>query len=64
LPFCSKERLPDPEKVAAFGEEDAMAQDGRLLYVGVTRAKTRLIITYNGEVTSLLPPAPSLYQRI
>lgn len=64
LPFCSSKRLPDPEGVATFGEEDAIAQDGRLLYVGVTRAKTRLIITYNGEITRLLPTNTSLYERV
>jgi superfamily I DNA/RNA helicase len=64
LPFCNNKRLPDPEAVAALGEADALAQDGRLLYVGVTRAKTRLIITYSGEVTSLLANDTSLYQRV
>lgn len=63
LPFCTQQRLPDPKAVEAFGEVEAMAQDGRLLYVGVTRAKTRLIITYTGEVTRLLPTDMSLYQR-
>ncbi|MBC6452334.1 MAG: AAA family ATPase [Hormoscilla sp. SP5CHS1] len=63
LPFCSRDRLPAPETVATFGEDEAMVWDGRLLYVGVTRAKTRLIITYSGDVTSLLPPNWALYQR-
>ncbi|NMG18973.1 3'-5' exonuclease [Brasilonema bromeliae] len=64
LPFCNNKKLPDPEAVEAFGEADASAQDGRLLYVGVTRAKTRLIMTYCGEVTSLLPSDTSLYERV
>jgi superfamily I DNA/RNA helicase len=64
LPFCSKERLPDPEGVAALGEEDALAQDGRLLYVGVTRAKIFLLITYSGELTRLLPSDFGLYQKM
>ncbi|NMF64540.1 hypothetical protein DP113_08320 [Brasilonema octagenarum UFV-E1] len=64
LPFCNNKKLPDPEAVEAFGEPDASAQDGRLLYVGVTRAKTRLIITYCGEITSLLPSDTSLYERV
>lgn len=64
LPFCSQDRLPDPEGVATFGEEDAAIQDGRLLYVGVTRAKTNLIITYYGGVTSLLPSGSGLYERV
>jgi len=64
LPFCSSERLPNPNDVAAFGEEDAIMQDGHLLYVGVTRAKTRLIMTYSGKVTRLLPREQGLYARV
>jgi superfamily I DNA/RNA helicase len=64
LPFCSCERLPDPEAVAAFGDEDAMIQDGRLLYVAVTRAKTRLVITYSGQISPLLPPDAGLYNKV
>lgn len=64
LPFCDNELLPDPEAVKAFGETDAMAQAGRLLYVGVTRARTRLIITYSGEITRLLPTDPNLYEKV
>ncbi len=64
LPFCNHQNLPDSEAIAAFGEADAIAQDGRLLYVGVTRAKTRLIITYSGELTQLLPTDMNLYKRL
>jgi superfamily I DNA/RNA helicase len=64
LPFCSSERLPDPEAVAAFGGEDSMIQDGRLLYVGITRAKTRLIMTFSGGITPLLPTDARLYKRV
>jgi len=61
LPFCSAERLPDPDVVDTFGTEEALARDGRILYVGVTRAKDRLIITHDGTPTPLLPPDGSLY---
>lgn len=64
LPFCNNSKLPDTEAVAAFGEVGAAIQDGRLLYVGVTRAKTRLIITYSGEITGLLPTNTSLYEKV
>ena len=64
LPFCSNEYLPDPDGIKTFGEKDAAIQDGRLLYVGVTRAKTRLILTYTGEITSLLPVEANLYERV
>jgi superfamily I DNA/RNA helicase len=61
LPFCSAERLPDPDVVATFGMDEALAREGRILYVGVTRAKDRLIITHDGAPTPLLPTDRSLY---
>jgi hypothetical protein len=63
LPFLSSDRLPDSDEIAAFGEDDAAMRDGRLLYVAVTRAKTRLIMTYTGEVTKLLPDQSDLFER-
>jgi superfamily I DNA/RNA helicase len=64
LPFCSTDRMPEVSNVAAFGEDDAMARAGRLLYVGVTRARSNLILTFTGELTSLLPPDPTLVQTV
>lgn len=64
LPFCNSGTLPELEVLKNFGEQEANSQDGRLLYVGVTRAKTRLIITYSGELTSLLPTNDNLYERV
>lgn len=59
LPFCSADRRPDVESIDAFGAEEAASRESRLLYVGVTRAKAELVITYSGELTSLLPPPSS-----
>ena len=64
LPFLSRTRFPDAADVAAIGVEEAQAQDGRLLYVGVTRAKTRLIMTVSDHVTDLLPVTPGLYETV
>lgn len=62
LPFMSDDLFPDPHKVADFGQIEADANDGRLLYVGVTRAKSDLIITHKGRPSHLLPTVPaSLY---
>jgi superfamily I DNA/RNA helicase len=61
LPFCSADRLPDPEVVDTFGMEEALSREARILYVGVTRAKDRLIITHDGTPTPLLPADPALY---
>ena len=64
LPFFSDEHLPDHGEIDAQGQEEAEVQDGRLLYVGVTRAKSRLVMTYTGDVTRLLPAAPGLYETL
>lgn len=55
LPFLGDDLFPDPNQVADFGAVEADANDGRLLYVGVTRAKSSLIITYKGLQSHLLP---------
>lgn len=56
MPYCSKEKFGVAEDVEAMGNlEDALAQDIKLIYVAVTRAKRELIITYSGELTDLLP---------
>jgi DNA helicase IV len=64
LPLCSSTRLPNPEVVAAFGAAEAASRESKLLYVGVTRARTDLIITYSGTLTALLPPDPGLYKQV
>ena len=63
LPHLSDGHLPYPSDVAAFGEDDAASRDSRLLYVGITRAKSDLVLTYTGKRTKLLPRDKSLYQR-
>lgn len=60
LPFLSKDYMPDPEDVTSHGATEATEGDGRLLYVGVTRARTSLIITHSGPLTSLFPVEPGL----
>lgn len=62
LPRLSAESMPDPQEVEALGGEEAMAGDGRLLYVGVTRARQNLIMTVVGEtLTPLMPPNDGLW---
>jgi superfamily I DNA/RNA helicase len=63
LPFFSESFLPDPEVVRAFGPEEAEIIDGKLVYVGITRAKTRLIMSYTDKVTRLLPKEDGLYVK-
>lgn len=64
LPHLSEAELPHPRAIEKNGLEDASANEGRLLYVGVTRARTALLLTYTGERTALLPPDRSLYVEV
>lgn len=64
MPFCSDNVVPSQERIIELGDqEDALAEEGRLIYVAVTRAKKTLIITYTGTLTPLLPQGENLYQK-
>ena len=63
MPFCGTERLPDREVVEAFGRDEALSREGRLVYVGVTRAKSGLVITHSGSLSPLFPSNPALYDE-
>jgi superfamily I DNA/RNA helicase len=60
----NNERWPDPAAVEAEGQAEADASDGRLLYVGVTRAKSALIMTCTGNRTALLPDNDNLWTEV
>ena len=60
----SNDRWPDPKLVDDSGEEDAVASDGRLLYVGVTRARQGLILTHTGQLTNLMPANQGLWIEV
>jgi len=62
LPFVTAANLPDAGLVKAVGKDEAEATDGKLIYVGATRAKTRLVMTFSGKITELLPLKDGLYQ--
>jgi superfamily I DNA/RNA helicase len=57
----SDSRWPDPGAIEAEGLDEAVASDGRLLYVGVTRARSALIMIHSDEATKLLPPNKNLW---
>lgn len=61
LPGLTDESWPEPEAVNAEGEEAAIASDGRLLYVAVTRARQNLLMTTSGPLTDLLPREDGLW---
>lgn len=64
LPLLSNAHLPDPTLVEAVGADEAAASDGRLLYVGVTRARQNLILSTSGDLTALLPDDPRLWAEV
>ena len=59
LPHLDASNFPDADQIAAFGEPEARERDARLVYVGVTRARSELLVTYHSELTELLPAATS-----
>lgn len=64
MPFCGADRIPDPEHLRPFADDtEGEAREARLLYVAMSRAKSRLVITATGQPTRLLPNDPTLYQR-
>ena len=63
LPFLSNQYWPHPPDIEILGKQEAAARDSRLLYVGITRARSNLVLTYSGQPTSLLPIRKDLYQR-
>ena len=63
LPFLSDVNWPYPPDVQELGSEEAAARNSRLLYVGITRARSTLVLTYSGQITSLLPKNQGLYQQ-
>lgn len=62
LPFLSDRRWPHRPDVDVLGRREAEIRDSRLLYVGITRARTDLVLTYSGQPTALLPTTAKLYQ--
>ncbi|WP_152399136.1 3'-5' exonuclease [Paenibacillus cellulositrophicus] len=65
MPLCTSDRLPAEERILSLDSDDeACSEEIKLLYVGVTRARRGLIISYSGERTKLLPSDESLYQEV
>ena len=62
MPFLSGERWPHAPDVEILGREESETRDARLLYVGITRARSTLVLTCTGRPTPLLPTKPELYQ--
>jgi len=64
VPHCSKDRIPDQDKIAALEDRnEALSEDAKLIYVAVTRARRGLVLTYSGEITEVIPQSDSLYAK-
>ncbi len=61
LPGLTADSWPEPEAVNAEGEDAAVASDGRVLYVAVTRARQNLLMTTSGALTEMLPREDGLW---
>lgn len=56
IPFMNDRKLPDPYAIAqAVSEEDAYADEIKLLYVAVTRSQYGLYMSYSSTLTPLFP---------
>ena len=62
LPLLSADAWPHPHDIECFGDEEAAERNSRLLYVGITRARSTLLMTFAGRLTPLLPRVKALYQ--
>ncbi len=63
LPFLSSRHWPHRPDVQVVGNKEATARDSRLLYVGITRARSALVLTYSRQVAPLLPSDQGLYHH-
>lgn len=61
LPEVEADLVPSAAQIAAFGQAEALERDARLLYVGITRARSELLASCVGEVTEVLPAPDSGY---
>ena len=62
MPFLSGAHWPHPPDIKILGREESEIRDARLLYVGITRARSTLVLTCVGQPTALLPTTAELYQ--
>jgi len=63
--YCDDGLMPDQDEIDAYGEASALAREARLLYVGVTRARSELVLLHSSNLSRLLPQEPTgLYQGV
>lgn len=65
IPFLSIEKFPEPVTISnALSEDEAYANEIKLLYVAVTRSKYGLYMTYSGILTPLFPVKTDSYDAV
>ena len=62
LPLLSCTHWDQGSQYEYLRESEVRSRYSRLLYVGITRAKSNLILTYSGKITPLLPSNNQLFQ--
>lgn len=62
IPYLTEDKFPDPDMISsAVSEEDAYADEIKLLYVAATRSKYGLYMTYSGMLSPLFPEDSQSY---
>lgn len=65
VPFLSSDKFPAPETISsALSEDEAYANEIKLLYVAATRSKFGLYMTYSGTLTPLFPVESASYDAV
>lgn len=64
IPFLCDEIFPDKDTLEnAVSEENALADELKLLYVAVTRSKYGLFMSYHGNLSRLFPKSSKNYDK-
>lgn len=65
IPFLSSDKFPELETISsALTEEEAYANEIKLLYVAATRSRFGLYMTYSGTLTPLFPAEADSYDAV
>lgn len=64
IPYCNTDRIPSQDRIVALEDRDeALSEEVKLIYVAVTRARRRLVLSFTGELTELIPMDNKLYTK-
>jgi len=63
IPYCGDDDVKQDHNYSIFDADEADGMVSKLLYVGITRARRNLILTYTGKLSKLLPSDETLYGK-